>query len=268
MSPAEAPQDFFDHIRTVASGGGSPVTVTAVSTSTGQASGITAAEATAYLALVQAQAAARAQLTQAAVDAVLAYLEVFNGWWDADAITDLTERIVKQVRPAQQRAARLTDAYVARVLSKQRGRTVRPAGIADLSKLRRKLPQEAIDRLARDDFEVPVIEIGDTFDGPNENIEAELQDLMDLVEVPAEWREPGEVYGRIADQYRWSIIAGGADEEHALGRARQRAEQVVDTDIALAVREQEVHTARKLGVKLYRRVLHPELAETGLSCGL
>jgi hypothetical protein len=242
--------------------------MTVTTTTSAPASGITAAEATAYLALVQAQAAARAQLTQAAVDVVLSYLELFNGWWDTDAITDLTSRIVKQVQPAQQRAARLTDAYVARVISKQRGRTVRPAGITDLSQLRRKLPQDAIEKLARDDFDVPVIEIGDTFDGPNENIEAELQDLMDLVEVPAEWREPAEAYGRIADQYRWAVIAGGASDEEALAKAKQRAEQVVDTDIALAVREQEGHTARKLGVKLYRRVLHPEIAETGLSCGL
>jgi hypothetical protein len=232
------------------------------------AADLTAGEVTAYLALVQAQAAARAALTQTAVNIVVGYLDAFTDWWDSDAITDLTGRIVQQTRPAQIRAARLTDAYVARVVSKQRGRTVRAAGATDLSKLRRKLPQEAIEKLARDEFNVPVLDIGDTFDGPNGNIDRELEDLMSLVDTPAEWREPAEAYGRIADQYRWAIIADGASDQEALAKAKQRAEQVVDTDVSLAVREQEVYTARKLGVKTYRRVLHPEVAKDGLSCGL
>jgi len=59
------------------------------------AAGVSAAELTAYLALVQAQAAARQQLTQAAVDAVIAMLDQFSGWWDSDAITDLTRAILK-----------------------------------------------------------------------------------------------------------------------------------------------------------------------------
>lgn len=229
---------------------------------------LTAAEVTTYLALVQAQAAARAALTQTAVDIVVGYLDLFTDWWDSDAITDLTTRIVQQTRPAQLRAARLTDAYVARVVSKQRGKTVRAQGATDMTKLRRKLPQAAIEKLARDEVDVPVLDIGDTFDGPNDHIDDDLEDLMKLVDTPAEWREPAEAYGRIADQYRWAVIAGGATDEDALAVAKQRAEQVVTTDIALAVREQEAYTARKLGVKTYRRVLHPEVAKDGLSCGL
>ena len=229
---------------------------------------ISAAELAAYLALVQAQAAARKQLTQAAVDAVIATLESFTGWWDSDKITDLTTQILKQVQPAQTRAARLTDAYVARTISKQRGKTVRPVGAVDITQLRRQLPQAAIEKLARDKVKVPVIELGDTFDGPGRHINEELEDLASLVDVPTEWRNPADAYGRIADQYRWEQIAKGATHEEALEKVKIRAEQIVDTDISLAVREQETHTARKLGVKLFRRVLHPELAESGLSCGL
>jgi hypothetical protein len=239
-----------------------------VTTSTPPAATLTAAELAAYLALVQAQAAARQQLTQAAVDAVIALIEQFGDWWDSDAITVLTRQILRQVQPAQRRAARLTDSYVARVVSKQRGRAARPAGAVDVTKLRRKLPQELIEKLARDEVDVPVVELGDTFDGPGDDIDAELEDLLSLVDTPPEWREPADAYGRIADQYRWDIISKGKTEDEALEHAKVRAEQVVDTDIALAVRAQEVKTAKKLGVKLYRRVLHPELAESGLSCGL
>lgn len=231
-------------------------------------SNLSAAEVTAYLALVQAQSAARRQLTDAAVGAVLRYLDVFTEWWDSDAISDLTRDILRQVQPAQTRAARLTDSYVARLVSKQRGRTERAAGAVDVTRLRRKLPQDLIERLARDEITAPVVELGDTVDGPGDGIDAELEDLLALVDTPAEWREPADAYGRIADQYRWEQIANGKTVEEALAKVKVRAEQVVDTDVSLAVREQEAVTARKLGVQLYRRVLHPELAESGLSCGL
>lgn len=228
---------------------------------------LSAAEAAAYLALVQAQAAARRQLTQAAVNAVLAQIAVFNGWWDSAEITRLTVQLLKQVQPAQRRAARLTDAYVARMVSRQRGRTVRPVGAIDVTRLRRKLPQNVIEELARDRRPVPFVEIGDTEDGPNADIDAEMTPLLKDDEKPL-WKEPADVYGRLADTYRWSIISDGASHEEALQKVVARAKAAVDTDIALAVREQETHTAKKLGVTFYRRVLHPELAESGLSCGL
>lgn len=240
------------------------MTVTAVPPS----SSLSAAEVTAYLALVQAQAAARQQLTDAATTAVLGLLDSFTEWWDSDSITGLTRDILRQVQPAQTRAARLTDSYVARLVSKQRGRTERAAGAVDVTRLRRQLPQDLIEKLARDEIVAPVVELGDTVDGPGADIDTELEDLLSLVDTPAEWRDPADAYGRIADQYRWEQIANGKTPDEALSKVRLRAEQVVDTDISLAVREQEASTARKLGVQLYRRVLHPELAKSQLSCGL
>lgn len=237
-------------------------------TTTAPAEDLTAAELTSYLALVQAQAAARAQVTDTVVGIVKGYLEVFDGWYDSDAITDLTKRILKQVQPAQTRVARMTDSYVARVVSKQRGKTVRSAGAVDITQLRRQVPQSLIEKLARDEIDVPNLVIGDTFDGPNDDIDKELEDLLSLVDTPAQWRDPADAYGRIADQYRYDQITNLASPEDALKKAQRRAEQVIDTDFSLVVREQEAFTAKKLGVKLYRRVLHPELAESGLSCGL
>lgn len=231
---------------------------------------LSAAEVTAYLALVQAQAAARKQLTDAAIAAVLGPISAFTGWWDGDKILGLTKTILKQVQPAQVRAARLTDAYVARAVSKQRGRTVRPVGAIDVTKLRRRLPDEVIEDLAHDRIDVPWLEIGDTEDGPNADVDSSVDEEFAAIiaQHEAEYRDPADVYGRLADKYRWEVIAKGASHEEALEKVKIRAEAVVDTDIALAVREQETFTARRLGVKLFRRVLHPELAESGLSCGL
>jgi hypothetical protein len=237
-------------------------------TTTAPADQVTAGELASYLALVQAQAAARAQVTQTVAGIVKGYLEVFDGWYDSDAITDLTKRILKQVQPAQKRVARLTDSYVARMVSKQRGKTVRAAGAIDITQLRRQVPQSLIEKLARDEIDVPNLVIGDTFGGPNDDIDKELEDLLSLVDTPAEWKDPADAYGRIADQYRYDQITNLASPEQALAKAQRRAEQVIDTDFSLVVREQEAVTARKLGVKTYRRVLHPEVAESGLSCGL
>lgn len=228
---------------------------------------LSATEAAAYLALVQAQAASRRHLTQAAVDAVFKLITGFDGWWDTDRITALTRQIVKQVQPAQVRAARLTDAYVARVVSKQRGRTVRPVGAIDVTELRRKLPENVIEDLAHDRRDVPWVEIGDTDDGPGDGIDAELDSLL-TDDDERLFHAAEDAYGRLADRYRWDVIARGASHEEALAKVLDRAKEVVDTDIALAIRDQEHHTARRLGVKLFRRVLHPELAESGLSCGL
>lgn len=237
-------------------------------TTTAPDAGVTAGELATYLALVQAQAAAREQVTETVVGIVSGYLDLFDGWYDTDAITDLASRILKQVQPAQTRVARLTDSYVARMVSKQRGKTARAVGAVDITQLRRQVPQELIEKLARDEVDVPSLTIGDTFDGPGVDIDKELEDLLSLVDTPPEWKDPADAYGRIADQYRHAQIVNGATDEQALAVAKRRAGQVIDTDISLVVREQEAHTAKKLGVKLYRRVLHPELAKSGLSCGL
>lgn len=241
-----------------------------VTTTAPASAGISAGEAVTYLALVQAQAAARRALTQTAVNTVISYLDLFTEWWDSDAIDDLAGRIVKQVQPAQLRAARLTDAYVARVVSKQRARTVRAVGAVDVTKLRRKLPDEVIEDLANDRIGVPWLEIGDTEDGPNgsiaDDLDAELADA--IAQHEALFRDPKDVYGRLADKYRWEVISRNAPHEEALEKVKVRAEAAVDTDIALAIRAQEERTAQGLRVGTYRRVLHPELAESGLSCGL
>lgn len=238
-----------------------------VQTSSPAAARLSATELAAYLALVQAQAGARRQVTRAAVAAVLAPLASFTAWWDSDSISRLTKQILRQVQPAQIRAARLTDAYIARVLSKQRGRVVRPVGAVDVTRLRRKLPDNVLQELATGRRIPDVVDIGDTQDGPNGDIDRQVESLLKDGEKPLV-ADPADAYGRLADTYRWQRIAHNATHEDALAKVLARAESVVETDIALAIRDQETETMRRTGVKLYRRILHPELAETGLSCGL
>lgn len=76
------------------------------------------------------------------------------------------------------------------------------------------------------------------------------------------------VYGRVADEYRYQKSLGrSATEAQAL--AELRAEELADMDVTLAVREQEhAFVTAKKPVLYYRRVIHPELAKSGASCGL
>jgi hypothetical protein len=228
--------------------------------------GLSAAEAAAFLALVQAQARIRAELTATAISGVTRLVKSFTDWYDGEAITDLTRRILRIVQPAQLQAARVTDAYIANALTRMRDRPVRPVGAVDITKLRTKLPQNVIEDLAHGRIEPDLILIGDTEQGASAEIDRDLESV--LREQEPEWLNPADPYGRLADQFRYQTIVQGSTDADALAKVIARAEAVVDTDIALAVRAQEIETARRRGVTFYRRVLHPELAESGLSCGL
>lgn len=76
------------------------------------------------------------------------------------------------------------------------------------------------------------------------------------------------VYGRVADEYRWQKSLGKSIAE-AAELAALRAEELADMDVTLAVRQQEHQFVKsKKPVLYYRRVIHPELAKSGTSCGL
>lgn len=99
--------------------------------------------------LVDGQSQVRAQLTVASVTAVLAMVRAFTGWYDTGAITNLCDRIVARLEPAQLVIAGATDAFYAQVLSALAGRTVSPAGPIDVSVLRKGIThQGAFGRLA------------------------------------------------------------------------------------------------------------------------
>jgi hypothetical protein len=74
-----------------------------------------------------------------------------------------------------------------------------------------------------------------------------------------------QVYGRLADNYRY-LRSTGASEADALTQTLQRAEVVAATDVDLAMRGQAARFAEVHHLQ-YRRVLHPELSRHG-ACGL
>lgn len=76
-----------------------------------------------------------------------------------------------------------------------------------------------------------------------------------------------EVWERPAEQFRYQESVGASAEE-ALESAVQRVETLADTDVSLAKRDaaREVFEATPR-VTGYRRIIHPELSESG-TCGL
>lgn len=91
-------------------------------------------------------------------------------------------------------------------------------------------------------------------------------DTEDLRGIPQE-----SVYGRVADFYRYlrDNPDRGEDEATAQKLAVQRVEELAEMDIQLAVRAQnQKFMTSKATVKGFRRVIHPELNESGVSCGL
>lgn len=75
------------------------------------------------------------------------------------------------------------------------------------------------------------------------------------------------VHSRPAAQYRWTY-AITADQEAALEAALLRTQQLIETDVMLAARDAQHAAMEDIGVHRYRRVLRPELAKSGHSCGL
>jgi len=202
--------------------------------------------------LVDAHSAARQRLTDAAVLYAGTQAAEFGGWYDTDAITGFAGRVARRTQSSQRQTAAVTDAFLLRVLRLLLGRQVRSAGAVNVGGLR----------------------VGVT---------------------------PAGVYGRVADTYRYQRRLGKDDAE-ALRLAVQRAEVAAELDVTLAFRAQVRSTltavaerqqfvplprAETAGVVVdgadstpdevpadagpvlgYRRVIHPELAKSGASCGL
>ena len=95
-----------------------------------------------------------------------------------------------------------------------------------------------------------------------EEIDAVNDGLLERAVSPLdEWNRP-------AEQYRYAQSTGKNDRE-AMEIAIKRVEELADLDMELAMRKQASDIIKATPkVTGYRRVLHPELSETGTSCGL
>lgn len=88
-------------------------------------------------------------------------------------------------------------------------------------------------------------------------------------ELPPEPRgvDPAVVWERPAKEYRYQRSLG-RDHDEALDLAVHRAETIADDDLTLAMREAAAqHSEKAEGVTGLRRVVHPEMSESG-ACGL
>lgn len=297
---------------------------------------LTAAQLAALIALVQAQANLRQQLTQTAIAAALAPFRALGpgGWWDGDRVQRAVNEVLRIVQPTQVQMARVTDAYLAQAVSTMTGRRAAPAGAVDITRLRRQMTPEMARALVSGEREPAFVTLGE-FDPETGQVEnsARINDPIPLalpdpltqpstVETNRSTRalatqlrerarelaqqmeqvrtrrtavatpvspapvptpsttagptrrdalDPGEPYNRVAEQFRFQVVARGVPEEQATQTALSRIEAVAWTDVTLTVREQVRRTLGSLetiaGLEGYRRVLRPELSETG-PCGL
>jgi hypothetical protein len=201
--------------------------------------------------LIQAQAAVRDQQTKLAQAAVRQAFGAITDWRDPKQTAKAVNAAVKTVTAAQRRVANTTDAYLARSTTAITGRRADTVGAIDVRSLRRKLPQDVIEKLA----------------GGEDITKALAESAQKRVEAVT----PEEVYGRIPDHVRFVSVSRGISEADAALEGLRRAAAVADTDMMLADRAQVQRflTQRKpRGVVGYRRVLHPELGSGAPPCGL
>jgi hypothetical protein len=250
---------------------------------------LTAAKVAALIALIEAQAQARAKLTATAVQAaVAAFTALSDGdWWESDKVERAVDNALKVVQASQRLAARTTDAYLINTVAVMTGRRPRPAGAVDVTRLRRAIT-EAVARDLVDGRRQPAyVLLGEhdpdrrrvvpaaTIDAPVTTAvpdpgspETVLQRVRRERAERAAVTDPVEPYARVADNYRYQVVADGATSERAKRKALLRIAAVAETDVTLAVREQVRKTLGQIpGVTGYRRILHPELSKTG-PCGL
>lgn len=226
---------------------------------------LTPAQLATLLVLVQAQADFRQRITDAAIAAAVAAFKGFTGWWTPGATGQAVRQILRTVQPAQKQAARVTDAYLSRVLTQMTGTRAPTVGVIDVTKLRRQMHAELVDELVAGRVVPMTVYLGSTHDGPAPTI----NDPFIRTVGDEEFADPGAAYGRAADSYRYDVLARGMPEEQAHAKALTRAATIARTDIALAIREQwRAGLINRSMVTGFRRILHPELGNGGPPCGL
>jgi hypothetical protein len=244
-----------------------------------------AADRDVLLRLVQAQAAQRHRSASTASSAARRAFERLHGddWWNPEKTKTATKDALRVVQPAQRQAARSAASFLARAAKEMTGKTVRPAGAVDVTKLRKAMPAGVAKALAEGRLEPAFLVLGDLEDGPGDNIDTEVtlavpdpnESVIERLRrlraeretAAAEPLDPGEPYGRAADLFRREI-AEGKTEDQARDKALLRVSVAAETDVTLAVREQWRASGKNIpGIRGYRRILHPEQSKDG-PCGL
>lgn len=253
----------------------------------------TAAQLAALAVLVAAQGKVRADLTAAAVAAAVAAFSALTpgDWWEGKKTRAAINTLLKVVQANQRQAARVTDAYMARAAGILAGRRVTPVGAVDVTKLRRAIPARVVEDLVAGRVEPKTVLLGEldvqgrrvvpaptisepmttVVPDPGETISERIRRRR-AEQAAAQTVDPGEPYGRVADQYRMQVVTRGEPELKARKHALVRIAAVAETDVTLAVREQYRASLTGMSgplrdVRGWRRILHPEQSESG-PCGL
>lgn len=225
---------------------------------------LTPAQIAALLALVQAQAAVRRRLADAARSAALAAIDGFAAWWEADAVTQMIADVLRVVQPLQRQAATITDGYLTRAATIISGRSQQAAGAVDVRGLRRAMTADLADEILAGVRQAVRVELGGLSEHPSHDVQQSPGWGLEDGRVAL---DPAEAYGRVADGYRWQTTMLGDSPDKAQAKAAVRIGAIAETDVTLAVRAQYQRTMSKQGALGWRRILHPELSETG-PCGL
>lgn len=221
---------------------------------------LSASQLAALLALVQAQAAVRQRLTDTAAATALAAFSAITNWWMADDVGDAIASVLRVLTPTQRQAAQTTASYLARSSGVIAGTSFQPAKTVDVTELRRNMTPDVADELL-DGIRVPAwVELGNSQSGPADTIDDPVE--LAMAAEPA-WLDPADAYGRVADGYRYDVTMRGASEDVARTKALVRVQAVAETDVTLAVRKQYQESLGQHKATGYRRILHPELSETG-----
>lgn len=222
------------------------------------------AQMAALLALVQAQAANRQEMMTAAARGALAVMRGFTAWWDGDAISDMISRVLRIVQPIQRQAVGVTDAYLTNASSIIIGARQQPAGAMDVRLLRKAMTDKLADEILSGARRTAWVELGNPAEGPGGSIDL---DTGYGLEDDREYQAPEDAYGKIADNYRFNTTVRGDEPLRAQQKAEARIAVVASTDVTLAVREQYRRTMSAQDATGFRRILHPELSQSG-PCGL
>lgn len=175
---------------------------------------VSAAQLAALIALVEAQAAVRKRLTDAARTAARAAFVGFNGWWDTRQVDRAIAQVLRIVQPTQQQMARVTDAYIARAATVMTGRTVTPAGAVDVTALRRAITEQVARDLVDGRITPAYVVLGE-FDPSNGHVER-----AETIDAPAPLAIPQATRTRTT---RPAVSSGRTDTSAAL---RARAEEI------------------------------------------
>lgn len=221
---------------------------------------LTAAQLAALLALVQAQAAVRQRLTDTAVAAAVAAFTAVSNWWLASEVDEAIAAALRIVQPTQRQAAQITSSYMSKTSAVIAGRSFKPAKTTDVTELRKDMDTEVADEFL-DGIRVPAwVLLGDSHDGPLDSIDDPVE--LAMAAEPG-WLDPADAYGRVADAFRYNTTMRGDSPDLARAKALVRIANVAETDVTLAVRKQYQESMNAHGAIAFRRILHPELSQTG-----